>query len=182
MPGREAAQSKCCRAWLPHFRGGENRFSSIPSEHGTAASENDGRSEGRERSRPLFWLHAYPISALRPSQVNLGEESHGDQVLCCRSLCGAFSLDLAHLARTAWRASSRRYHVRLPRRARTFAKVREETFVFSHNKPSPARANPSWPGYGSLTLAFCFATRRCMNLVPSFLEPSTPSYKNISQT
>jgi len=40
------------------------------------------------------------------------------------------------------RASSRRYHFRLPRRARTFAKVRKDTFVVSHNKPSPARAPP----------------------------------------
>jgi hypothetical protein len=38
------------------------------------------------------------------------------------------------------------------------------------------------PGYGSLTLVFCLATRRCMNLGPSFLEASTPSYRNISQT
>ncbi len=38
------------------------------------------------------------------------------------------------------------------------------------------------PGYGSLTLLFCLATRRCMNLGPSFLEASTPSYRNISQT
>lgn len=34
----------------------------------------------------------------------------------------------------------------------------------------------------SLSLAFCLATRRCKNLGPSFLEPSTPSYRNISQT
>jgi hypothetical protein len=40
------------------------------------------------------------------------------------------------------RASSRRYHFRLPRRARTFAKVRKDTSVVSHNKPSPARAPP----------------------------------------
>jgi hypothetical protein len=40
------------------------------------------------------------------------------------------------------RASSRRYHFRLPKLARTFAKVRKDTFVVSHNKPSPARAPP----------------------------------------
>ena len=38
------------------------------------------------------------------------------------------------------------------------------------------------PGQASLPLAFCLATRRCMNLGPSFLEPSIPSYRNISQT
>ncbi len=52
------------------------------------------------------------------------------------------------------------YHVRLPRRARTFAKVRKDTFVVSHKKPSPARADLPWPGYE--TLAFCLATIRCM--------------------
>jgi len=31
------------------------------------------------------------MPARKPSQVNLGEESHGDQVLSCRSFCGAFS-------------------------------------------------------------------------------------------
>ena len=65
-------------------------------------------------------------------------------------------------------ASSCHYHVRLPRRARTFAKVSKDAFVFSHNKPSHARADLSWPGYASLTLAFCFATRCCMNLGLSF--------------
>jgi hypothetical protein len=36
--------------------------------------------KGASDRAPYFWLYAYPISALRPSQVNLGEESHGDQV------------------------------------------------------------------------------------------------------
>jgi hypothetical protein len=37
------------------------------------------------------------------------------------------------------------------------------------------------PGHESLTLAFCLATRRCMNLGHSFLEASTPSFSSISQ-
>src|ERR1039458_2303022 len=40
------------------------------------------------------------------SQVSLGKESRGDQVLSCRSFCWAFSLALAHLASTALRAIS----------------------------------------------------------------------------
>jgi hypothetical protein len=52
------------------------------------------------------------------------------QVLSCRSFCWVFFLVLAHPASTAWPEISCHYHGRFPRRARTSAKFRKETFVF----------------------------------------------------
>ena len=38
-----------------------------------------------------------------------------------------------------------------------------------HSRQSCIGATRLRPGHDSLTLAFCLATRRCMNLGPSFL-------------
>jgi hypothetical protein len=104
----------------------------------------------------------------RASQVNLGKDSHGDQVLSCRSICWAFSLALARLARTACvrvrvvtTLGCRGVPGPSPKSARTH-------LSFHTTSPVP-HAHLPWPGHESLTLAFCLATRRCMNLGPSFL-------------
>jgi hypothetical protein len=62
-----------------------------------------------------------------------------EQAIETAALLLRFFLALAHPASIAWREISCHYQVRLPRRARTFAKVRKETFAFSHKKPGPVR-------------------------------------------
>jgi hypothetical protein len=59
-----------------------------------------------------------------------------------------FLLALAHLASTVWREISCRYHVRFPRRARTFATVRRPTFCRFTQKAQSGTHLP-WPAVGT---------------------------------
>jgi hypothetical protein len=67
---------------------------------------------------------------------------------------------------------------------RKYSEIKLFAGAVSHNEPGPVTKHerPLWPGYASLTLLFCLATRRCMNLGPSFLYAWTPSDRRSSQT
>ena len=55
---------------------------------------------------------------------------------------------------------------------RKYSEIKLFAGAVSHNEPGPVTKHerPLWPGYASSTLLFCLATRRCMNLAPSFSQ------------
>jgi hypothetical protein len=88
----------------------------------------------------------------RPKSILAGISP--DQVLSCRSFCGVFSQDLATLAENG--------ENRMLMSPFTNA-------LFQPRGGSNGERSLSRLDHGYLTLAFCLATRRCMNLGPSFL-------------
>jgi hypothetical protein len=104
--------------------------------------------------------------------VNLGKEFRGDQVLSCRSLCRALSRHWpTHPLMDTGNAnfSSNEPEIVTSVQRIVNGPIKGSTTV-SVTPPSVNEGRRlSRPGHESFTLAFCFATRRCMNLGPSFL-------------
>jgi hypothetical protein len=63
-----------------------NLLRSLRDHAESAAPEAPIIPDRARRQSGSFVIHVCP----RPSQGNLGEEAHGDQILSCRSCCGAF--------------------------------------------------------------------------------------------
>jgi len=120
-----------------------NGFRVASSLYGTTTSPTEARGSSGRANAPSGSL-AIPIST--PSQVNLGEEFHGDQVLSCRSVCGAFFLALAHRAFPSWHKSLTLAFCSSPHRprfpgSRTSDRVKLETPT---DHPSKSKAEKIW--------------------------------------